>query len=312
MSENEIPQQEQSFDYQQTTPDSLSNAINEAEQSITATPDDVNLAKERQAFEKYVESTGNQVPDNFENAEAWFNSLKEAQKNYTQGQQEISSLREQLNNQTPPPQENVSERVEANSDELRITKEETPPEQPQEAPAFSNEDWATWSHEVATTGDLSQDTKQLIQNKTGFTPEMINDFLAGQKAKMRESRMNAANKVGGEDRLNSMFKWAAESLSQDEINSINVGLSHPEMQEITLFGLASKFDNAVANKASSKEPQRNIKGDNVASTAPTYTGYRTMREFLADRNNPRFKLEGGFRSAVEQRMIKTDFNNLPQ
>ena len=59
-----------------------------------------------------------------------------------------------------------------------------------------------------------------------------------------------------------------------------------------------------------QEPERNINPANVASTAPTFEGYRTMREFKADRSNPRYQMEPAFRQAVDQRIMRTDFNNL--
>ena len=43
-----------------------------------------------------------------------------------------------------------------------------------------------WSYEVAEKGDLPQETKELISKQTGLTGEMVNDFITGQKAKMKK------------------------------------------------------------------------------------------------------------------------------
>ena len=50
----------------------------------------------------------------------------------------------------------------------------------------------------------------------------------------------------------------------------------------------------------------------VVNTTETYPPYATKREFTADRNSPRFTIEPKFREAVEQRMIKTNWNTLPE
>ena len=308
MAENEqIPQQEQSPAYQAETPNVLQDAVNNAEQSITSTADDVNAAKERQAFEKYVESTGGQIPENFEIADAWFNSLKEAQKNYTQGQQEISTLRQQVEElQQQPVQEEI---VPANSESLQI---DTPSEQVENPvpETITPDQWKMWSYEVAEKGDLPQETKELISKQTGLTGEMVNDFISGQKAKMKEARVQAADVVGGENNLNSMFAWATQSLSAAEVATLNVGLATPEMQETTLLGLKARYDKAQSQRPINQEPERNINPANVASTAPTYEGYKTMREFKADRSSPRYQMEPAFRQAVDQRIMRTDFNTL--
>ena len=55
----------------------------EQSQQPIVNPEDANLAREKAAFETYVKDQGMQVPDNFQNTEAWFNSLKEAQGQYT-------------------------------------------------------------------------------------------------------------------------------------------------------------------------------------------------------------------------------------
>jgi hypothetical protein len=311
----QIPMEQSQEDYQSETPTPLQDAVANAEQSVTATADDVNAAKERLAFETYVESTGGEVPENFSDASAWFDSLKEAQKNYTQGQQEIAQLREQLNPQVEPVQTTAPEEDNTVvSDELRI--EVNQPEESKEDSLFnkpvSEDDWSQWQYEVATTGDLLPQTKQEIMNKTGLNETMVDDFLTAQKSRMREAKHKAAESVGGKEALDNIFKWATKNLSQQEQYSINSGLADSAMQDITLMGLKAKYDMAMKSKPTTQEPARNIVADPMASTAPAYKPYTNSREFKADRNNPRFGIEPDFRFAVEQRMMLTNFNNLPE
>ena len=312
--DNQTPnnQTEQSpMDYQET------QAPQTMEQSETTSLNDARLNNERAAFETYLETSGEQVPENFADAGAYFDSLKEAQKKYTQGQQEISTLRQQM--QTPPPTEapvaeTTTPSVEADPNaELRITAPEVKEEEPTSPFANVNQDaWDDWAYEVATTGNLSDVTKSEIQKTTGLSDTMISEFLAGQKAKMRESYQHAASVVGGREELQGMLKWASESLSEEERFSINAGLSNKDLNDITLRGLSAKYNAHKAANPKKSEPIVPSNREAVSNTSQTYPSYQTKREFVADRNNPRFSMEPKFRAAVEQRMIKTNWNTLPE
>jgi hypothetical protein len=126
---------------------------------------------------------------------------------------------------------------------------------------------------------------------------------------MREAYAESTKVVGGKERLDNIFKWAAESLTYEEQLQINFGLSGPT-SEVTLRGLNQMYEQAIGSEAKAKEPVTtpNMQPSSVTQTG--YVGYKTKREFYADRNNPRFTTEPKFRQAVEQRMQRTDFNSL--
>ena len=147
-------------------------------------------------------------------------------------------------------------------------------------------------------------------NVTGFTKEMVGDYIAGQKARMRESYTESATIVGGKDKMDAIFKWAGTALSKDEQININQGLAGPSY-EITLRGLASLYDGREVTTQKNLEPRATENLQAVAASETGFVGYTTKREFIADRNNPRFKLEPQYRAAVEQRMMRTNFNTLP-
>jgi hypothetical protein len=165
---------------------------------------------------------------------------------------------------------------------------------------------------VAATGTLSEESKESIMKRTGLNETMLGDFLSGQKAKMRESYQEAAGVVGGLDRLQEMLKWASDTLPEQEQHHINAGMATPTMREITLRGLASKYDTSIANSPQSKEPSVPDNRENRSVSNTAYVTYGTKREFMTDRNNPRYKMEPKFREAVEQRMMRTNWNTLPE
>lgn len=322
---------EQNTDYQQetiysadtsTTPGAIPEVNQAAEQmaqvaaSDTALPEDANALRERAAFETYVQNSGEAIPSNFKDAGAWFDSLKEAQKQYTQGQQEIANLKKQYaatnaanpnyNPEAPVQEEAVAQPT--GDQQLRI------PNKAEEAVAeasgnnMTQEDWDRWGMEVAIKGDLTPETREEIKSK-GFTDKMLDDLLSAQQAKMREAYSEATSVVGGKEKLDAIFEWAAKNLSEAEQAQINVGLSGPAY-EITLRGLANTFEKANQSKRTNEPaPTPGLEQSSVAYDSSV--GYKTKREFYADRNNPRFTTDQRFRQAVESRMLNTDFNNLP-
>tara|TARA_R110000824_G_scaffold96585_6_gene231204 strand:+ start:874 stop:1845 length:972 start_codon:yes stop_codon:yes gene_type:complete len=284
------------------------------EQSGTATPADFNAVRERAAFETHVQTSGEPIPPNFRDAGAWFDSLKESQKQFTQSRQEIADLKKgyaETNAANPNYDPNagaapVQPASEITGDEmLRI---EEPVAGEEEAPAgLTDEVWDAWGMEIAVKGDLTEETRASIK-EMGFTDRMIEEFTGAHRVKLQNAYSAATKVVGSKDKLDTIFKWAASNLSKEEQNQINVGLAGPAY-EITLRGLADMYStNNVSKKANEPSRTQGVEPSSVAYDSTV--GYANKREFYADRNNPRFTTDPSYRQAVEGRMLRTDFNKL--
>jgi len=290
----------------------------------TKVDDSPQITAEKKAFKTYVESTGQPVPENFTDVDAWFSSLKEAQANYTQGQQEIADLKRQYNEQglpeaasnvddegpavgaAPPVSELTSE-----SPELRIQKQ-VKEEASAEAASIGvdQETYDAWAMEMASTGVISDDTRSSIKDKTGFSERMIDDYVAGQKARLRENFAQAANIVGGQEKLQEIFNWASNNLSEEDQQVVNMGLAS-RSYEVTLRGLNSMYGQAVTSqKQAEPAPSKNL-----ASAPDSEVGirpYSSKSEFSKERNNIKFQQDPKYRHMVETRMSITDWNTMSQ
>ena len=274
------------------------------EQSHEKTPEQVQYEHERSAFETHINTSEEKVPDNFKDAGAWFDSLKESQKNFTQARQEISDLQAQLEKKPEPV-------VEPLTDQLRIPpKEETPAEPVAGSSGVDEATYDMWSIEFATNGKFSDETRNEIKAKTGFSDKMLNDYVEAQQAKLREGYRQAGDVVGGHENLDRIFKWASNNLSEAEMHDVNLGLSSPSY-EITLRGLESMYNKAVQSEKA-KEPAANPNLTQVAASQTGVLPYKNQREFKAERNDPKFQLEPNYRDMVQKRMAMTDWNTLPK
>jgi len=288
----------------------------------TKVDDSPQIEAEKKAFKTYVESTGQPIPENFNDVDSWFSSLKEAQANYTRGQQEIADLKKQYGEQGLPetnidPETVVNAAPEipnitSSSPQLRI---EEPIQEEASAVEASNigvnqETYEAWGMEMAATGKISNETRAEIQNKTGFSDKMIDDFVSGQKARLRENFSKASNVVGGQEKLQHIFDWAGKNLSSEDQQMINIGLASPSY-EVTLRGLSSMYDQAVTAQKNA-EPVRN---KNLASASGSEVGirpYTSKSEFSKERNNIKFQQDTMYREMVESRMSITDWNTISQ
>jgi len=287
------------------------------EQSLTSSAETAILAREKAAFDAYVRNQGMTVPENFKDAGAWFESLKNAQKEYTKSRQEVADLKKKYeqapSTANPVKQEAVpaKEEIPVVPEVLKIPEkkaEETPKVEPQVA---TEDDWKQWTVEFATKNDLSPETLDTIKKKTNLPESIINEYMMGQKAKLEMAYTKAADLIGGKDQLAKMFDWASKNLSQAEQDSINQNLASPSW-DVALYGLQTKYAKATGTSKAA-EPKQTAKGQvPIASTQQGIVAYQTKREFMAERNNPMFNSDPKFRNYVEQRMMRTDFTKLPK
>lgn len=289
------------------------------EQSLTSTAEDAILAREKVAFDAYVRNQGMTVPENFKDAGAWFESLKNAQKEYTKSRQEVADLKKKYE-QTPSTANPVKQDAAPKAQEeipvvpevLKIPEKKVEETPKVEAPVVATEDdWKQWTVEFATKNDLSPETLDVIKKKTNLPESVINDYMQGQKAKLEVAYSKAAELIGGKDELAKMFDWASKNLTQAEQDSINNNLASPAW-DVALYGLQAKYAKATVTSKKA-EPKPTARGQiPIASTQQGIVGYQTKREFSAERNNPMFNSDPKYRNYVEQRMLRTDFTKLPK
>ena len=280
----------------------------EVESAHEKTAEQIQHEHEKNMFKTHVETSGEQIPENFENAGAWFESLKEAQKQYTQKSQELSELKKTTETPVKAEPEIQFKPEDMLTDQLRIPKQEEK-KTPEKPIGVTDETYNEWSAELAASGSFSDATRNKIKESTGFSDRMLDDYVYAQKARLRETYNTAAEKVGGMERLDKIFKWASANLGQNELQAINIGLSSPTY-EVTLRGVASMYDAATQEKrAAEPAPTPNL--TQVPASESGVTPYKSQVEFKSERNSPMFEYDPKFRDQVQKRMAMTDWNTLP-
>lgn len=279
-------------------------------QPILATPvqtEDPVIAHERAAFMRYVQDQGQKIPSNFESAEAWFNSLVEARKGFTQARQEIAALKKQYNQngvsnpnyvadspQAPVP-EQVVEDLSGVQENLQISPA-TP--KPVNTPRVSEEDWVRWGREIDSSGSVSSATRKEMREKMGVPDTIVDQFVKSRKALAKQSWEDAALVVGGNDNLKRMFKWAQENLSAEEVAATNRALQTTAYKNV-LLGLKAQYESSQPQVKKTQEPQSLPNRVNPSQVPLSVQVFKNFDEQRAAQNNPRYRVDSNYRKAVD-------------
>ncbi len=275
------------------------------------------LAQERAAFTRFVKEMGEKIPSNFKSAEDWFNSLKNAQKEYTKTRQEVAELKKKYNEtsvsnpnydpqaqEQPKQEEPVLEDVSNMPDELSISKPRDP-----EYGGITQQDWTRWGNEIDKRGDLSEATKKEVAKRLNADPIVVEQMVRGRQAMQKQAFEESAKVVGGADNLKRILKWAGENLPPTEIEAMNRALQTPASASV-LYGLQARYQQAQpATQASQPEPKVSTPGAVPAGQvskpgieAQAFTSEMEMKAAISD---PRYRTDSAFRQAVERRILIT-------
>lgn len=268
---------------------------------------------ERAMFMKYVQDQGQKIPSNFKSSDAWFNSLLEARKGFTQAKQENASLKKQYNQNgvinpdykdSPPVAQAVPEVVEDLSgipEDLKIVASTIPQSVSNK---ISAEDWVRWGKEIDSADSVSDATRKEIREKMGADEVIIEQLIKGRKALAKQSWDDAASVVGGNDNLKRMFKWAQDNLTTEEVDATNRALRTNAYKNI-LLGLKARYEQQNPPKAPSQEPRPMDNRVNQSQVPQSVQVFSSFAEQQAALRDPRFRVDSAYRNAVEAMTINT-------
>ena len=165
----------------------------------------------------------------------------------------------------------------------------------EEAGGFTEEEQAAWSEEIAENGSLSDETIQELEER-GFSRQMVETYVQGQKAMVQQARTQLLDPIGGEENYGDMMKWAAENLSESEIDSYDEVMMRGDMNAKAMMvqGLFSRYkqDNPSApNLLQGTTPRGN--------TTPGFASWAQVTEAMRD---PRYNNDPAYRDEVTRKL----------
>lgn len=150
-----------------------------------------------------------------------------------------------------------------------------------------------WNEAQANDGVLEDKTYKSLAGK-GISKEVADMTIRGIAAERQMAAQVVAEAVGGTDRINRAFEWAAANLEGGEIDEINSQLnaSTPNVQAALIRDLITR--------AGVGEVRGAVQGrsTSVVGAEP----FQSREQLLTAQQDPRYKADPAYRAEVMQRL----------
>ena len=145
--------------------------------------------------------------------------------------------------------------------------------------------------QLNTTGQLTEDAYAALA-KQGLSRELVDVYVDNYNYRVNSTREEALRHVGGEAEWNGLSQWAAENLTEAEVNQYNNLLASSEWR-VAMDALRVRRDSVYG------EPR--LMGGSESVNGSGF-GYRSKSEMKSDMADVRYVKDPAFRKQVMQRM----------
>ena len=185
---------------------------------------------------------------------------------------------------------------EAEGEAPKPTDEETPPseDEARDTAESAGVDYDALTAEYLESGKLADSSYDTLE-KAGIPRGLVDQYIAGQEAIQSETRSAVFNSVGGEAVYNDMLGWAADNLSEAEIDAYNTAVNSGNMNQTTLAvkGLKARYQ---ADEG--QEPTVRLGGNAVSEAV----GYKSWAQVTKAMNDPRYAKDPAYIAEVEAKI----------
>ena len=189
------------------------------------------------------------------------------------------------------------------SSEEEAKEEETPASSTEttETTTSNTFDFSEYEEELLATGELSEESYEALAKK-GFPKEVVDVYLAGQKAIAKQLEQEFYQTVGGEANYKAMTEWAQVNLTEAEIQTFNDTLKsgNPEIIKMATEALYFRYTKAKGN------PPKGLIQGSSPSVSSQGDAYQSIAELTADMSDPRYEKDPAFRRRVQERLAKSN------
>lgn len=154
------------------------------------------------------------------------------------------------------------------------------------------------SKEYFEKGTVDESTFDQLE-KAGIPKEIAKEFQELTQLKEATQLKEIMDSIGGEDSFEEMNSWAADNLSQSEIDSYNKIVDNGTMNEIqfAVTNLKARRDNQRSTKPSL------VKGNITVSDSDTY---QSQMQIINDMRDPRYKTDAAYRKKIESKIQRSN------
>jgi hypothetical protein len=150
--------------------------------------------------------------------------------------------------------------------------------------------------EFGASQEVTAETIEALE-KAGLPKEVFETYLKGVQAITQNTTQEIYGFAGGQEHYEAMAGWAAETLSDEDLQAFNAALDNPMLRETAVRGLHSRWKDAVPSEGTMTSP----------SGSQTATGdiFKSKAEALAAIKDPRYQTDAVYRDAVIDRLQRS-------
>lgn len=178
--------------------------------------------------------------------------------------------------------------------EKKASSQTNKQEEPQQEQSNSLESFYS---EYAETGSLT-DKSYADLAKMGLDKNLVDGYIAGQKAIADAEVANIHNSVGGQENYSKIVDWAKSNLNEAEVEAFNATLDNGSVEQV-------KFAvQAIASRAGiTAEPkQEMLKGDTISVGSDVFQSVAQVTEAIS---NPKYDKDPAYRKQVEEKLARS-------
>lgn len=151
--------------------------------------------------------------------------------------------------------------------------------------------------EYSSAREVSEDTIKKLE-EVGIPREIFDLYLKGVQAQEQAMAATVFNIVGGEEAYGEMSRWAANNLSDAELDAFNAALDNEALRENAVRGLYARFSEARPNEGKMIAP-------NGTSNAGAGDVYTSRDQLIADQKSERYQNDANFRQEVQEKLLRS-------
>lgn len=152
--------------------------------------------------------------------------------------------------------------------------------------------------EYSENGSLTEDSYTELA-KQGLNKDLVDTYIAGQKAIAENQSASIFDTVGGKDKYQELMTWAGENLSESDVASYNSITDTGSVDQIK-FAVQGLMAQAGMNK--SKQPDL-FQGDVNVQNTKSFNSLAQVTEAI---NDPRYTTDPVYRKEVEDKIDKSN------
>ena len=144
--------------------------------------------------------------------------------------------------------------------------------------------------------EMAKESGQPVSEVKAFVDWKANQASQAVDSKMAEIDTLIIDTAGGQQQYEEMAKWANDTLSAEELTTIETMLSSPELA-VKGAGVLKALYSAKANV----EPSVKVEGK---ASVTSYDGFTNNAEYLEARANPLYNTSPKYQRQVDEKLIK--------